>query len=376
MENKASVNRPLMIIAAILAGIGFFLISIRIFEYLQWGFYSYTLSLIADIVNLLGVLFFAILLLLIAVTKIPFKLLAIPLCLYFIPIIIFPIINIFIFLSGSFSLWIRIISRIAVFVVLLLTLLKLITTKIPAIVVTALYVVLFSIDLALFGYADYSDFGVLLFLASILLMLFAFSTGEQHSVDREEHTFFEPQSLPLSIVLSIVTCGIYDLVWKYQLCRKIRILNNESTDCVGEYLCLILVPFYNLYWYYTRSQKLYNSMLKLKVPSSDSSVVNIVLSLFGLSIVSDALIQNDLNKAASVLQFQNCATQTDKSGSPIFSGEDFSGQRQAPSEYAKAKTKPENENIQLLQQLSDLHDKGILSDEEFETKKRDLLDRI
>lgn len=376
MENKVSVNRLLIIIATILAGIGFFLISIRIGEYLQWGFYSYTLSLIMDIVNLLGVLAFAILLLLIAVTKVPFKLLAIPLCLYFVPIIIFPIINIFIFLSGSFSLWIRIISRIAVFVVLFLTLLELITTKIPAIVVTALYVVLFSIDLALFGYADYSDFGVLLFLASILLMLFAFSTGEQHSADGEEHTFLKPQSLPLCIVLSVVTCGIYDLVWKYQLCRKIRILKDESADCAGEYLCLILVPFYNLYWYYTRSQRLYHGLLKWRAPASDNSVVNMVLSLFGLSIVSDAVIQNDLNKAAGVLQFQNGAAQADKSGSPISGEEAFSGQRQAPSEYAKAKTEPANENIQLLQQLSDLHDKGVLSDEEFETKKKELLDRI
>ena len=188
----------------------------------------------------------------------------------------------------------------------------------------------------------------------------------------EAGELLEEQNLALCIVLSIVTCGIYGLVWKYQLCRKIRLLNDESTDCVGEYLCLILVPFYHLYWYYTRGQKLYQGMEKVGAPASDNSVVNLVLALFGFSIVSDASIQNDLNNAAGVLQVRSRTVSVEAENS-VSSDEEDAAQTEEPSED---KAEPADENMALLQQLAELHDKGILSDEEFEAKKKDLLDRI
>ena len=125
-----------------------------------------------------------------------------------------------------------------------------------------------------------------------------------------------------------------------------------------------------LYWYYTRGQALYQGMKKVGAPASNNSVVNLVLALFGLSIVSDALIQNDLNKAAGVLQVRSQTVLAEAENS-VFSNEEDTAQ--VPSED---KAEPAAKNVALLRQLAELHDKGILSDEEFEAKKQDLLDRI
>lgn len=65
-----------------------------------------------------------------------------------------------------------------------------------------------------------------------------------------------PKSIPLSLLLSFLTCGIYSLVWVYGIMKRIRLLCRDYNGCVGEFLCFFLVPFYSYYWYYTRAKKL------------------------------------------------------------------------------------------------------------------------
>ena len=43
-------------------------------------------------------------------------------------------------------------------------------------------------------------------------------------------------------------------------------------------------------------------------------------------------------------------------------------------EYVDEQDPPEDDYIEELERLADLHEKGILTDEEFETKKKQLLD--
>jgi len=44
-------------------------------------------------------------------------------------------------------------------------------------------------------------------------------------------------------------------------------------------------------------------------------------------------------------------------------------------EYVDEQDPPEDDYIEELERLADLHEKGILTDEEFETKKKQLLDK-
>ncbi len=370
MEKKASINKPLMIIAAVLSGVGAIFYLSDMIKSMQWEYYfDNPLHLILDVVRLLSFLAFVIVSVLSALKMISFKLFVVPLSIYFIPIIIINLINIVTYFPGFFRNWLNIAEWVIIGVVLILTILEFIRTKIPALILSGIYIFLLLLDLFRNSYLFIYTFSAILHWSAMLLLVIALPANKKKI---EAGELLEEQNLALCIVLSIVTCGIYGLVWKYQLCRKIRLLNDESTDCVGEYLCLILVPFYHLYWYYTRGQNLYQGMKKVGAPASDNSVVNLVLALFGFSIVSDALIQNDLNKAAGVLQVRSRTVSVEAENS-VSGDEEDAAQTEEPSED---KAEPADENMALLQQLAELHDKGILSDEEFETKKKDLLDRI
>ena len=71
------------------------------------------------------------------------------------------------------------------------------------------------------------------------------------------------RDVAMAIILSIITCGIY-----------------------------------GIYWNYKNGQKLYEAGKKYNKDIQDNSVLYLVLSLFGLQIVSYCFMQNDLNKFA------------------------------------------------------------------------------
>ena len=108
------------------------------------------------------------------------------------------------------------------------------------------------------------------------------------------------RNVALAIFLSIITLGIYQIYWYHLLIKNVRTLKNDYSGTTGELLCLLFIPFYNIYWWYTRGSFV-TSMLKTQ--SSPSSVVSgsrllyLLLSIFGLDIVCLAVMQSDFNKA-------------------------------------------------------------------------------
>lgn len=108
----------------------------------------------------------------------------------------------------------------------------------------------------------------------------------------------ENRSIALSIILSIITCGIYGLFWY-------AFMTNDANKVSGEYdstsggltilYSLLTCGLYKIYWSYKVGKQLYNAGSNYGKDISDNSILYLILSLFGLSIISDALIQNDLN---------------------------------------------------------------------------------
>ena len=108
-----------------------------------------------------------------------------------------------------------------------------------------------------------------------------------------------PKNIGISILLSFVTCGIYCIYWAYCLVRDLKIVVGEGDkDLVVELLLFAFVPFYDLYWFYTRDQKLVEAGKSYGVPVSDNALLYLLLAVFGFGIVSYALLQSDLNKFA------------------------------------------------------------------------------
>lgn len=111
------------------------------------------------------------------------------------------------------------------------------------------------------------------------------------------------KSIVTCIILSIVTCGIYGIIWFINIVDD---LNTASGDVNGQsgvvvfILTLVTCNIYGLYWAYKAGEKV--SIIRQRNGlSSDSNngILYLILNLFGLNIVTYALVQSELNNVAS-----------------------------------------------------------------------------
>ncbi|WP_262398366.1 DUF4234 domain-containing protein [Zongyangia hominis] len=108
----------------------------------------------------------------------------------------------------------------------------------------------------------------------------------------------EKKSIPLIIILTIVTCGIYYYVWMYQFSDEIGRFTGDRSTSPGTEVLLTIVTcgIYGLYWLYKYSKKMWEISINVGVPyPSDNAILNLVLGIFGFSIVSMAIMQTQLH---------------------------------------------------------------------------------
>ena len=63
-------------------------------------------------------------------------------------------------------------------------------------------------------------------------------------------------------------------------------------------LTIVTCGIYGLYWAYKQGEKIDAAKANRGVPSSNSGILYLILSIFGLGIVAWALMQNELNQMA------------------------------------------------------------------------------
>lgn len=106
------------------------------------------------------------------------------------------------------------------------------------------------------------------------------------------------KSVPMLVILSFVTCGIYYLYWLYKTTELIKnFMDNSEINPTLELILCLFIPFYQLYWFYRYSKIIYKDMTsKVSMDNTeDTSVLLLILSFLGLGIVSAAIIQDKLN---------------------------------------------------------------------------------
>ena len=102
------------------------------------------------------------------------------------------------------------------------------------------------------------------------------------------------------ILLSIVTCGIYGIIW------YINLVNDVNTVCQDEksnqsggmvfLLTLITCGIYGIIFFYNAGKRLANAGSKHQVTIADNSTIYLILSIIGLQIIDYCMVQSDLNK--------------------------------------------------------------------------------
>ncbi len=112
----------------------------------------------------------------------------------------------------------------------------------------------------------------------------------------------ERKDIAIAIILSIVTCGIYGIVWLVNIINDINTVasDDKSDQSAGLVILLIIVTcgIYGFVYFYQAGARLHNAGKKYGLEIADNSVVYLLLTLFGLGIVTYCLIQSDLNKFA------------------------------------------------------------------------------
>ena len=105
------------------------------------------------------------------------------------------------------------------------------------------------------------------------------------------------RGIALCIILSIVTCGIYAIYWMIKINDELNAVSCEQNPTSGVVVWLlswVTCNIYGLIWMYKMGGKCDN----LKGDQGNSGILYLLLSFFGLGIVSLALMQDTLNKLA------------------------------------------------------------------------------
>jgi hypothetical protein len=108
------------------------------------------------------------------------------------------------------------------------------------------------------------------------------------------------KSIGLEIVLTLITCGIYGIFWFIALTNDVGELSGDSDFTGGKHFLLTLVTcgIWGFIWAYQVGKHIADAQHQRGYYVTDNSVLYLVLTFVGLSIVVYALVQSDVNKLA------------------------------------------------------------------------------
>lgn len=126
------------------------------------------------------------------------------------------------------------------------------------------------------------------------------ATNKTNTTTNTNRPVITERNIAIAVILSFVTCGIYGLYWLIVMTDESNSVSDEKTASGGMTILLTIVTcgIYMIYWNYKMGQKMYTAGKRYNLPIADNSILYLILSLFGLSIVNYCMIQNDLNRFA------------------------------------------------------------------------------
>ena len=160
------------------------------------------------------------------------------------------------------------------------------------------------------------------------------------------------------ILLLLLTCGIYWYIWIYRTTKYLnRTPGEESRDPVAQLLLCMFIPFYQIYWTYKSAQRV-DKLAKVSGTTSDITNLCLILAIL-VPIVAPMIMQDKIN---GIAKSQNGAKQSGATA----------GSNVVVEPYAPAQA--ELGVAAELKTYKELLDSGAITQEEFDKKKKQLLD--
>ena len=190
------------------------------------------------------------------------------------------------------------------------------------------------------------------------------------------------------VLLLIFTFGIYWLIWIYRTTRYLNRVEGEVPRTpVSQLLLCMFVPFYQIYWVY-QSAKRIDKLAAYREIASEMTVICLVLAIF-VPIIAPMIMQDKINSVAmaeagpymsggaapSGGNRQNVPPAAPGASSPggytaAPSQEQSGVQAQSRSAAAQGMRLGVAEELKMYKELLD---EGVITQEEFDRKKQQLL---
>ena len=107
------------------------------------------------------------------------------------------------------------------------------------------------------------------------------------------------RSIIVMLILSFVTCGIYNLFWIYISRDEFKKYTGWNDINPGLELLFMLICFpYFYYWLYKFSTDIAHLQQKQGRMVTNNAIINLVLAILGFGLVSELIIQSQLNEFA------------------------------------------------------------------------------
>lgn len=109
-------------------------------------------------------------------------------------------------------------------------------------------------------------------------------------------------SIPVYLILTVVTGGIWDLYWNYRQMQACNALvgRQEFNWTTWFLLSIITCGIYHVFYQYQMATVIVEAQQKWGMPIFQSlPVASVLVSLFGGSVIVDCMHQHEINKLVS-----------------------------------------------------------------------------
>ncbi len=129
-------------------------------------------------------------------------------------------------------------------------------------------------------------------------------------ISRPNLSYVDKESLKIdvtkAVILTIVTCGIYNLIWQYKQMETVNLLLGRQQFSFWKwfFLTLITCGLYHIFHEYifgraiSEAQRIHN----VELPGENIATLSVVLAIIGLAFISDAIQQREINNTIDALK--------------------------------------------------------------------------
>lgn len=105
------------------------------------------------------------------------------------------------------------------------------------------------------------------------------------------------RNIVTSIILTFLTCGIYTIIWYTKATDDAAYLSGDTSISGGTVFLYTLLTcgIYYFFWNYKMGKMLATAQQKNGLVANDNSFLYLLLTFFGLGLVSLAIMQSELN---------------------------------------------------------------------------------